>query len=194
VLARFVFACVIGIVATSCAHPSHISSRDLARLSKNNQKFVLVFGSVSTSPGTISHPTIRFVHQAEPSVPESLLWSLVIASGDRFFAVLQTPPEMSYIDTFYAEVGSPDVGFDRIRWVRLRQEDAPLAMYLGEIQLSPARDRALPGQKVVVEVRDDFQNAERELRRRYPFFSGGIARAGSSPNAVPGPVAPERDR
>jgi len=56
-------------------------------------------------------------------------------------------------------------------------------MYVGEVEVRPALNRTAQGQKVVVETRDDFQNAQRELRRLYPDFDGAIistARARSS--------------
>jgi hypothetical protein len=74
-------------------------------------------------------------------------------------------------------------GFDRIYWTHLRKAQEPLAMYVGEVEVRPALNRTAQGQKVVVETRDDFQNAQRELRRLYPDFDGAIistARARSS--------------
>jgi hypothetical protein len=101
---------------------------------------------------------------------------------------------MSYLDTFYAEVGYADTAFDKITFVRLHEGDTPLAMYFGEIQMRPAQNRSAQGQTVVVNIRDDFQNAERELRRLYPRFSGTIAKAGFLRSPVPAPTPPERVR
>jgi hypothetical protein len=171
---------------TSCAHPNRISGRGIRRLTKASEPFVLVFGSVSTPRGTLARPTIRFVHQADGTAPEYLLWSLVISSGDRFYAVLQVPPAIPYLDTFYAEVGSADTAFDKITFVRLREGDAPVAIYFGEIRLNPAQNRSAQGQRVVVNIRDDFQNAERQLRRLYPGFAGTVTRAGFLRDRVPG--------
>lgn len=182
------------IAATSCAHPNRISARALRRLTKNGESFVLVFGSVSTPPGTLARPTIRFVHQADRSAPECLLWSLIVSSGDRFYAVLQAPHGMSYLDTFYAEIGSADTAFDRITFVRMAEGDAPLAMYFGEIQMRPAQIRSAQGQIVVVNIRDDFSNAQRELKRLYPGFEGTIARAGFLRSPAPASTPPERVR
>jgi hypothetical protein len=189
--------CLCTIVLTSCAHPNRISVRALDRLTKSSEKFVLVFGSLSTGGETnqaaLLRPTIRFIHQAERSDPEQVLWSLTVSNGDRFYAALQTPPGMPFLDTFYAEVGGPDVGFDRITFVRLRATDAPRAMYFGEIRVNPAQNRSAQGERVIVNITDDFQNAEQELRRLYPHFTGPVMRAGFVRNPAPA-ATPERIR
>jgi hypothetical protein len=56
----------------------------------------------------------------------------------------------------------------------MREGQEPLAIYVGEIEVRPALDRSVQGQQVVVETRDDFRNAERELRRLHPRFGGVI--------------------
>ena len=78
------------------------------------------------------------------------------------------------MDAFYVEVGSETAGFDRIIYAHMREGQEPLAMYTGEIEVRPASDRGAQGQQVVVDTRDDFRNAEQELRRLYPRFDGGI--------------------
>lgn len=143
--------------------------------------------------GTLALPTIRFSRQADRSSPEYLLKSLTITSGDRFYAILQGPKEASYtlpyLDEFYIAVGSANKGFDRINYVRLPQPEAPVAVYVGEIEMSPAASRTTQGQAIIVNVRDNFQNASRELKRLYPRFEGTIVRAVVLRNpAVPTPV------
>lgn len=169
------------ISLTACVHPNRISRGALQRLTRYGESFVLVFGSLSTSRGSLALPTIRFSRQAERSAPEYLLNSLTITSGDRFYAILQPPQEasytLSYLDEFYIEVGSPDTGFDRINYVRLQQAEAPVAIYVGEIEMSPAARRNVQGQAITVNVRDDFQNATRELKRLYPRFQGTLVKA-----------------
>jgi hypothetical protein len=186
------FLCLCLTAMTSCAHPNRISRSNLQRLTKNRDAFVLVFGSVLTPPGALARPAIRFVHQADRSAPEYLLWSLIISSGDRFYAVLKVPPELPYLDEFYAEVGSADTGFDRIDYVRLHRGDAPLAMYVGEIHMSPAQIRTVQGQKIVVSIDDDFKNAVQELKRLYPHFEGTITKAALLRNPVPMASPPAR--
>src|SRR6478752_10709196 len=120
--ALIVGVCLIG---TSCARPNRVSRGALQRLAKKHQPFVLVFGSVSTPKAKLARPALRFVHKANRTAPEYLLWSLQISSGDRFYAVLQAPPQLPFLDEFYAEVGSADVGFDKISYVRLQKGDSP---------------------------------------------------------------------
>jgi len=178
---------------TSCVHPNRISRGILRRLTQRGESFVLVFGSVSTTKGTLAFPTIRFSRQADRSSPEYPLKSLTITSGERFYAVLQGPKEASYtlpyLDEFYISVGSANSGFDRINYVRLSEPEAPVAIYVGEIEMSPAPSRTTQGPGITVDVRDDFQNASRELKRLYPRFEGTIVRAVGLRNpAVPAPV------
>ena len=163
--------------AASCAHPNRITRGALDKVTKSGELFVLVFGSVSTSTAALARPEIRFVHPANGAAPESTLSTLTITSGDRFYAVLHAPPSMPYLDGFYTEVGSVPMGFDRVIYARIREGQAPVAMYVGELAISPAEQRAAQGQKVVVTARDDLQNAEKELRRLYPRFEGAVAKA-----------------
>jgi hypothetical protein len=182
----------------SCAHPNRVSRGALRRLAKNREAFVLVFGSLSTSTPTLALPTIRFSHQANRSARIYLLRSLTITSGDRFYAILQKPEETSYtlpyLDEFYIEVGNANVGFDRINYVRLHHVETPLAIYVGEIQMSPAPSRLTPGQTIVVNVRDDFRNATLQLKRLYPRFQGTIATALDLRNPVSAPSGSPRLR
>src|SRR5580698_3895448 len=78
------------LALTSCAHPNRISRDSLQRLTNNREPIVLVFGSLSTPPGTLTRPAIRFL-QANPSAPAYLLRELIISSGDRFYAILEAP-------------------------------------------------------------------------------------------------------
>jgi hypothetical protein len=171
-----------------------VSRRALQQLTKHHQPFVLVFGSLSTPTGTLAHPAIRFVHQVNRSSQEYVLWSLAISSGDRFYAVLQPPAGLPYLDEFYVEVGDANTGFDRIIYIRLQQSEAPQAMYVGEIRMSPAQNRTAQGQSIVVNLRDDFQNAENELKQLYPRFEGSIVEAALLRNPAPMTIAPGRIR
>jgi hypothetical protein len=192
-IAFFLSLCAIG-VTSSCAHPNRVSRGLLQKLTKRGKPFVLVFGSVSTPTGRLARPEIRFIRQVNRSAPEFMLWSLIVSSGDRFYAILKTPPELPYLDEFYAEVGSADTGFDKITYVRLHQGDGPQAMYVGEIGMSPAQNRVAQGQAIVVNIRDDFQNAAQELKRLYPRFEGTVAKAALLGKPVPMAAPPARVR
>jgi hypothetical protein len=133
----------------------------------------------------LDRPAIRFVHADTSGTPDALLWSTTIASGQRFYAVLHAASNAKYLDAFYVEVGSETAGFDRIIYAHMREGQDPLAMYTGEIEVRPARDRSAQGQKVVVDSRDDFGNAERELRRLYPRFAGAVLKMTPLRNAGP---------
>ena len=173
---RAVLSILILFVTASCAHLNRVPGGALERLTRNGDQFVLVFGSLSTPGGKLDRPAIRFLHpetSGTPGTPDALLWSTTIATGQRFYAVLHAP-DAKYLDAFYVEVGSEMAGFDRIIYAHMREGQEPLAMYVGEIEVRPAADRSAQGQKVVVDSRDDFPNAEGELRRLYPRFDGAI--------------------
>jgi hypothetical protein len=191
-MTRAILPALCLVSAISCAHPDRVSNRALQGLTRNHQQYVLVFGSLTTPPGTLNHPAIRFMHQTDPSAPEYLLKTLAIARGDRFYAVLPAPPSASYLDAFTAEVGSAETGFDKITYVRLHERNVPLAMYVGEMVMSPAQDRAAQGQKVVVSTRDDFPNAEKELKRLYPGFDGTVEKVALLRNLRPPSTPLER--
>jgi hypothetical protein len=123
-----------------------------------------------------------------------MLQSLTIDSGDRFYAILRKPPELPALDEFIAEVGSAAAGFDKITYVRLSPTAAPLAMYVGEIRVTPADSRTAQGQKVVVKTSDDFDNAVLELKRLYPHFDGTISKVALLRNPTPAAAPPERLR
>lgn len=164
------------LVATvSCAHLNRVSGGALERLTTNCDKFVLVFGSLSTPGGKLDRPAVRFLHPETSGTPEALLWSTTISTGQRFYAPLHAQAA-KYLDAFDVEVGSEMSGFDRIFYAHMREGQEPVAMYIGEIEVRPAPERSAQGQKVVVDARDDFGNAERELRRLYPRFKGAILR------------------
>jgi hypothetical protein len=175
-MSRFILA-VAFLALISCAHPRRVSRRSVRRLAKEHKPFVLVFGSLATTTADAAHPAIRFVHQANRAAAEDLLWQLTISSGDRFYAILQPPPDLAFLDEFYAEVGDKDANFDRIDYIRLHPGDPPVAMYMGEIRVTPAQNRAAQGEKLTVDVRNDFQNAARELKRLYPEFDGMVTEA-----------------
>ena len=186
--------CFCLIILASCAHPHRVSRRALRQLTKRHQPFVLVFGSLSIPAGTLTHPAIRFVHQTDRSSPEHVLRSVEISSGDRFYAVLEPPAGLPYLDEFYVEVGDVSIGFDRILFIRLQKSGAPQAMYVGEIRMDPAQNRRAQGQSIVVNIRDDFQNADNELKQLYPRFEGSIVEAALLRNPVPMTIAPGRVR
>jgi len=165
---------VVLFATVSCAHVNRVSGDALARLARNGDQFVLVFGSLSTPAGQLDRPALRFLHPGISGTPDDLLWSTTISTGQRFYAVLHAPPSTKYLDAFNVEVGSETVGFDRIIYAHMREGQEPVAMYVGDIEVRPAHDRSAQGQKVVVESRDDFSNAERELRRLYPRFAGVV--------------------
>jgi hypothetical protein len=164
---------VVLLATVSCAHVNRVSGSALARLARNGDQFVLVFGSLSTPAGQLDRPALRFLHPGVSGTPDALLWSTTISTGQRFYAVLRAP-DAKYLDAFYVEVGSEIGGFDRIIYAHMREGQEPLAMYTGEIKVRPASERGAQGQQVVVDTRDDFRNAEQELRRLYPRFDGGI--------------------
>ena len=168
------FALLSTLLAASCSHAIRISPHALDKLGRNGERFVLVFGSLSTPNGKLDHTVIRFSHPDKAGSPDALLWSTTIATGERFYAALHAPDGAEYLDAFYVEVGSEVVGFDRIIFSRLRNGDEPIAIYVGEIAVTPALHRSAQGQKVTVEARNDFQNAQQELRRLYPRFAGPI--------------------
>jgi hypothetical protein len=182
------------IAMTACVHHNRVSRRDIQRLTTNHEKFVLVFGSISTPSGTLEHPAIQFLHQASMSDPRYVLRSMTITSGDRFYAVLRRPEGLASLDEFIVEVGTPEIGFDRITYVRLQEGAAPLAMYVGEMRMNPADSRTAQGQKVFVTTVDDFHNATQELKRLYPEFKGNIEKVALLRNLSPPTTPLERVR
>jgi hypothetical protein len=142
---------------------------------------VLVFGSVATPTGRPAQPTIRFVHQTD------LVAALTLSNDRRFHAILRPPNGVACLDHLYIEVGSETTGFDRILYVHIPKQDAPVAMYLGEIRIAPAQNRNAQGEKVTVQVVDNFADATKELKRLYPQFQGTFddeARRPVTPSAV----------
>ena len=187
---RAALLCFCLAFLTSCVHHSNrISRGDLQKLTKKHDPVVLVFGSLSTSAGTLVHPAIHFVHQSTAADPEYTLQSLSITNGDRFYAVLKKPEALQHLDHFSVEVGSRETGFDKITYVRLPDDGNALAMYVGEIKMSPAESRMAQGQKVLVKTDDDFQSASLELKRLYPGFDGEIAKVALLRKLSP-PTAP----
>jgi hypothetical protein len=180
------------VLFIGCNRPNRISRGALQKLTKSGQPFVLAFGSVSTPPHQLERPGIRFVHKFDRKSPEYLLGSLTLMTGDRFFTVLRPPAELGVLDEFYAEVGSEATGFDKITYVRLPKEGGPLAMYVGAIHMEPARNRTAQGEKLLVNIRDDFQAATAELKRRYPDFHGRLEKAALLRHQVPLAKPPER--
>ena len=183
---------ILLLLLAGCAHPNRISRSALGRLTKKGEHFVLVFGSLSTPRGQLERPTIRFVHPGSSAAQDFPLLALSVSTGNRFYAILHAPSEAPYLDSFYTEVGAETVGFDRILYAHMREGQEPLAMYVGEIEVRPAANRAAQGQKVIVEKRDDFENARQELRRLYPRFDGEIVRLGLVQS--PGPLSPTPPR
>jgi hypothetical protein len=133
-----------------------------------------VFGSVAMPTARPAQPTIRFIYNTE------LLAALTLSNDRRFHAILRPPNGVAYLDHLYIEVGSETTGFDRILYVHISKQDAPVAMYLGEIRIAQ-------GEKVTVSVIDDFGDATKELKRLYPEFEGTFdneARRPATPSAV----------
>ena len=153
-----------------------VSRGALNKLERGGDRFVLVFGSLSTPKGQLDRPEIRFLHPDASGKVDAELWSTTIATGERFYAVLRAPAPAKSLDSVYVEVGSEMAGFDRIIYAHMREGQEPLAMYIGEVEVKPAANRGAQGQKVVAEARDDFQNAQTELRRLYPHFDGPVLR------------------
>src|ERR1035438_1087928 len=182
---RRVLLSVALLATVSCVHLNRVSRGALERLTGNGDHFVLVFGSLSTPGGKLDRPAIRFLHRDTSGTPDALLWSTTISTGQRFYAVLLAPHTAKYLDAFYVEVGSEMAGFDRIIYAHMREGQEPLAMYVGEIEVRPAPDRSAQGQRVVVDARDDFRTAERELRRLYPRFDGAILKMAPARSAGP---------
>jgi hypothetical protein len=175
------------LVLTSCAHPNRASRTAVRRLQAGGAPFVLVFGSLATPTGRPVRPAIRFVYQTDRSHPEYLLAALTLSDDRRFHAILRPPPAAAYLDHLYIEVGAEATGFDRILYVHLSKQDAPIGMYVGEIQIAPAQNRKAQGEKVTVTVVNKFDDATKELRRLYPQFEGTLdneARRPVTPSAV----------
>ena len=179
------------ILLASCAHPYRISRGTLGRLTASREPFVLVFGSLAATADTPGAPMLRFSHAASKLGPEFPLMNLEIPHGGKFYAVLQPPKNLPHIDEFYVEVGNVEAGFDKIVYLRVRQTEGPQAMYLGEITMSNAHGENIRGHMLKVNVRDDFQNASRDLRREYPRYSGPVGK-GLAVRSAPNSPAPPR--
>lgn len=162
------------LATVSCTHSLRVSRGAVDKLKRNGEHFVLVFGSMSIAGGQADRPVVRFLHPGSTGQPDTLLWSATITTGERFYAVLHAPDAAAYLDAVYVEAGSETAGFDRIIYRHMSRDQEPLALYVGEIEVKPAADRRAQGQKVVSGVRDDFQDAQRELRRLYPRFDGPV--------------------
>jgi len=170
------------LVLTSCAHPNRASRRAVRRLEARGAPFVLVFGSLATPTGRPAKPVIRFVYQP------GLLASLTLTNDRRFHAILRPPNGAAYLDHLYIEVGSEETGFDRILYVHIPKQDAPIGMYVGELRIAPAVNRNAQGEKVTLSVADNFAEAAKELKRLYPKFEGTLddeARRNFTPSAAP---------
>jgi hypothetical protein len=189
--ARTIIALLLFLTFLSCAHPNRVSRSTVTRLTKHRETFVLVFGSMLPAQGATERPMIRFVHHADKTAPEYVLHEMKISNGDRFYAVLKAPSELKYVDQFETEVSWADA-YDKISFVRIAQQHGPVAMYLGEIQMTLAERRNAPGRGISVTVRDEFQNATRELHQLYPGFDGEIIKAPLLRNPVPAAAPPKR--
>lgn len=181
-----VVAFALGLaLLSSCAHPHRISRGAVAKLTRNHEPFVLVFGSVVPVQGVMGRPSIRFVHQVNKAAPEYVLQEIAISSGDRFYAVLKAPPALPRLDQFETEVRWTKVTYDKVNFVRVAAQPAAVALYVGELQMSE-------GQTVAVTVRDDYQNATAELHRLYPKFTGEIIKAPLLRSPAPAATPPKR--
>ena len=184
-------ALLCALFLCSCGHPYRVSRGAMNKLIRQQKSFVVVFGSLAMEQDAAVAPTIRFVHQATRTAPVYVLHSITISSGDRFYAILQAPAALARLDEFYSEVGD-GAAYDRIAYVRLPQSDEPHALYVGEIRVTPAQDRTARGQTLAVNIRDDYENAGRELHRLYPRVSGSMAKMPLLRAPVPMPAPPPR--
>jgi hypothetical protein len=184
-VATRVVAAIALALLTSCAHSNRVSRSAVRKLTKSHEPFVLVFGSVVPVQGVSGHPSIRFVHQLNRTAPEYVLHEIAISSGDRFYAVLKAPPTLPRLDQFETEVRWTRVTYDKVNFVRVAEQPAAVAMYVGELQMSE-------GQTVAVTVRDDYQSATAELHRLYPKFDGEIIKAPLLRSPPPASAPPKR--
>ena len=180
------------LVLVSCAHPNRVSRGHIRQLTRRQEPYVLVFGSLSMPRTYTARPSIRFVHQSNRTAPEYLLHEVTVAGNHRFYAVLIKPAAIAELDEFEAAVGSRDTAWDKITYVRLHPSDGPVAFYLGEISVTPPSARNVPGKTMTVAMRDDFQNAVRELKQLYPEFTGAIREAPLLRAPVPLAAPPPR--
>ena len=179
------------LILCSCGHPYRVSRGAVNQLLKKQAPFVLVFGSLSMQKEAPTPPTIRFIHQATRTAPQYLLYGLTISSGDRFYAILKAPQALARLDEFYSEVGEGTAAYDRIAYVKIPR-DEPQALYVGEIRVTPAESRTAQGLPLTVNIRDDFDNASRELHRLYPRFAGSVTKMPLLRAPVPMPAPPPR--
>lgn len=180
-------------------HPRRVGTKQLNRLLRNNDKFVVVFGSVKalqagrdvTDQGAGAGAAIRFGHND----PASTLLELPVPNGQRFYVVLQAPDAQRYLDNFSVQVRWMDAEYDPLTFVRLSDRPA-FAFYLGEIEMTVAEGsgsgkRVTPRQILSVSVRNDFVAAAEEMKRIYPRFTGELIR---SPLLDARPAAPTPPR
>src|SRR5712692_2952801 len=75
----------------TAAHPHRVPPKQINRMLKAGESFVLVFGSVTTeaSAQETANTAVRFIHQDKG--PQDILREIPILNGDRFYAVLTAP-------------------------------------------------------------------------------------------------------
>lgn len=188
---------LIGIIlclgfAVSCAHPNRVSRSIVNRLTKSQQEFVLVYGSLLPAQGAIHKPVLRFVHHVNKTAPHYILHQMTVTKTDRFYAILKPPVELKRVDQFETEV-SWGPGYDKINFVRVPQQNGGIAIYLGEIQMTLAERRDAPGKGIAVTVSDDFDAVTKEFRQRYPGFDGKIIKGPMGRSLLPS-ADPKRAR
>ena len=159
----------------TAAHTHRVPPKQINRMLKAGESFVLVFGSVTTeaSAQETANTAVRFIHQDKG--PQDILREIPILNGDRFYAVLTAPSSRKYLDHFETEVRGAGLGYDKVTYIRLYERDRAVAMYVGEIHIRSAE----AGQRQIlsITVKDDFSSANAELKRLYPKFPGDIRKS-----------------
>ena len=175
------------LLGLGCAarHPHRIGARQVQQLAKKGDPFLLVFGSVQAREGDHdvtaqrhgAGTAIRFLWKEPPGAVGQVLREVAIRNRDRFYAVLAAPAPLRRADHFEAQVRWFDPAYDAILYLKLPQSDAPMAVYMGEVELTVAgaeERRTAPRRILSVRVRDDFPAARRELAKLYPRFRGEV--------------------
>lgn len=146
---------------------------------------MLVFGSVQAREGTRdltgqrqgAGTAIRFLWKEAPGTPGQVLSEVPLRSRDRFYAVLTPLDPARRVEHLEAQVRWFDPAYDSFLYLRLPKGDAPLAIYVGEVELTVAaadEGRRSRQRILSVRVRDEFQAARPELARLYPRFGGEV--------------------
>ncbi len=159
----------------TATHPHRVPQKQINRMLKAGDRFVLVFGSVRTEDNASEAPgaAVRFIRQERGS--QDLLREVPTLNGDRFYAVLAAPSGRKYLDHFDTEVRGAGLGYDKVTYIRLYEKDRALAMYVGEIHIRSVEQAQR--QILSITVKDDFSSATAELKRLYPKFPGEVRKS-----------------